>query len=77
MTGTTDTIIAIKHKLRETNILCALPPNTPPILVTQHSARTVHKTGHFAPINSAISVKEAEDGIVLPGQRPVAQQRII
>jgi two-component system chemotaxis response regulator CheB len=78
MIKTTDTIIAIgastggTEALRE--VLEVLPPNTPPIVITQHMPERFTKT--FADrLNGLcrISVKEAEDGdSVLPGHALVA-----
>jgi len=78
MIKTTDTIIAIgastggTEALRE--VLEVLPPNTPPIVITQHMPEKFTKT--FADrLNSLcrISVKEAEDGdSVLPGHALIA-----
>ena len=78
MIKTTDTIIAIgastggTEALRE--VLEVLPPNTPPIIITQHMPEKFTQT--FADrLNSLcrISVKEAEDGdSVLPGHALIA-----
>ncbi len=78
MIKTTDTIIAIgsstggTEALRE--MLEVLPPNTPPILMTQHMPERFTKT--FADrLNELcqIGVKEAEEGdSVLPGQALLA-----
>ncbi len=78
MLKTTDTIIAIgastggTEALRE--VLEVLPPNTPPIVISQHMPERFTKT--FADrLNGLcrISVKEAEDGdSVLPGHALVA-----
>ena len=78
MIKTTDTIIAIgastggTEALRE--VLEVLPPNMPPIIITQHMPERFTKT--FADrLNSLcrISVKEAEDGdSVLPGHVLIA-----
>ena len=78
MFKTTDTIIAIgastggTEALRE--VLKALPPNTPPIIITQHMPDRFTKA--FADrLNSLcrISVKEAEQGAsVLPGHALIA-----
>ncbi len=78
MIKTTDTIIAIgsstggTEALRE--LLEVLPPNTPPILMTQHMPERFTKT--FADrLNELcqIGVKEAEEGdSVLPGQALLA-----
>jgi two-component system chemotaxis response regulator CheB len=78
MIKTTDTIIAIGASTGGTEALRAvlevLPPNTPPIIVTQHMPERFTKT--FADrLNQLcrISVKEAEDGdSVLPGHALVA-----
>jgi two-component system, chemotaxis family, protein-glutamate methylesterase/glutaminase len=73
MIKTTDTIIAIGSSTGGTeavkDVLMALPPNTPPILITQHMPEHFTKTWANR-MNSLcrISVKEAEDGdSVLPG----------
>ncbi len=78
MIKTTDTLIAIgsstggTEALRE--LLEVLPPNTPPILMTQHMPE--HFTKTFANrLNELcqIHVKEAEDGdSVIPGQALLA-----
>lgn len=78
MIKTTDTVIAIgastggTEALRE--VLEVLPPNIPPILITQHMPERFTKT--FADrLNSLcrISVKEAQDGdSVLPGHALIA-----
>ncbi|MCA1957937.1 MAG: chemotaxis-specific protein-glutamate methyltransferase CheB, partial [Nitrospira sp.] len=73
MLKTTDTIIAIGASTGGTeavkDILVELPPNTPPILITQHMPERF--TRSWADRMNAlcrISVKEAEDGdSVLPG----------
>ncbi len=78
MIKTTDTIIAIGASTGGTEALRAvlevLPPNTPPIIVTQHMPERFTKT--FADrLNQLcrISVKEAEDGdSVLPGHALIA-----
>ena len=78
MIKTTDTIIAIGSSTGGTEALRAvlevLPPNTPPIIVTQHMPERFTKT--FANrLNDLcrISVKEAEDGdSVLPGHALIA-----
>ena len=78
MIKTTDTIIAIGASTGGTEALRAvlevLPPNTPPIIVTQHMPERFTKT--FADrLNTLcrISVKEAEDGdSVLPGHALIA-----
>ena len=78
MIKTTDTIIAIGSSTGGTeavkDVLMALPPNTPPILITQHMPEHFTKTWADR-MNSLcrISVKEAEDGdSVLPGHALVA-----
>ena len=78
MIKTTDTIIAIGSSTGGTeavkDVLIALPPNTPPILITQHMPEHFTKTWADR-LNSLsrISVKEAEDGdSVLPGHALVA-----
>ena len=78
MIKTTDTIIAIGSSTGGTeavkDVLIALPPNTPPILITQHMPERFTKTWADR-MNSLcrISVKEAEDGDnVLPGHALVA-----
>jgi two-component system chemotaxis response regulator CheB len=78
MIKTTDTIIAIGASTGGTeavkDVLMALPPNTPPILITQHMPEHFTKTWADR-MNSLcrISVKEAEDGdSVLPGHALVA-----
>lgn len=78
MIKTTDTIIAIGSSTGGTeavkDVLMALPPNTPPILITQHMPERFTKTW-AARMNQLchISVKEAEDGdSVLPGHALVA-----
>jgi two-component system chemotaxis response regulator CheB len=78
MIKTTDTIIAIgastggTEALRE--LLEVLPPNTPPIMITQHMPE--HFTKSFAErLNELcqIGVKEAQEGdTVIPGQALVA-----
>ncbi|MDO9117631.1 MAG: chemotaxis response regulator protein-glutamate methylesterase [Nitrospira sp.] len=78
MIKTTDTIIAIGASTGGTEalkqVLEVLPPNTPPIIITQHMPERFTKT--FADrLNSLcrISVKEAEDGdSVLPGHALIA-----
>lgn len=78
MIKTTDTIIAIGASTGGTEALRAvlevLPPNTPPIIVTQHMPERFTRT--FADrLNTLcrISVKEAEDGdSVLPGHALIA-----
>ena len=78
MIKTTDTIIAIGSSTGGTeavkDVLIALPPNTPPILITQHMPERFTKTWADR-MNTLcrISVKEAEDGdSVLPGHALVA-----
>jgi two-component system chemotaxis response regulator CheB len=78
MLKTTDTIIAIGSSTGGTeavkDVLIALPPNTPPILITQHMPERFTKTWADR-MNTLcrISVKEAEDGdSVLPGHALVA-----
>ena len=78
MIKTTDTIIAIGSSTGGTeavkDVLMALPPNTPPILITQHMPERFTKTWADR-MNTLcrISVKEAEDGdSVLPGHALVA-----
>ena len=78
MIKTTDTIIAIGSSTGGTEavkeVLMALPPNTPPILITQHMPERFTKTWADR-MNQLcrISVKEAEDGdSVLPGHALVA-----
>lgn len=78
MIKTTDTIIAIGSSTGGTeavkDVLMALPPNTPPILITQHMPERFTKTwaDHMNTL-CRISVKEAEDGdSVLPGHALVA-----
>jgi len=78
MIKTTDTIIAIGASTGGTeavkDVLMALPPNTPPILITQHMPERFTKTWADR-MNQLcrISVKEAEDGdSVLPGHALVA-----
>ena len=78
MIKTTDTIIAIGSSTGGTeavkDVLMALPPNTPPILITQHMPERFTKTWADR-MNQLcrISVKEAEDGdSVLPGHALVA-----
>lgn len=78
MLKTTDTIIAIGASTGGTealkDVLEVLPPNTPPIVITQHMPE--HFTKTFADrLNSLcrIGVKEAEDGdTVLPGHALIA-----
>ena len=78
MIKTTDTIIAIGSSTGGTeavkDVLMALPPNTPPILIIQHMPEHFTKTWADR-MNSLcqISVKEAEDGdSVLSGHALVA-----
>jgi two-component system, chemotaxis family, protein-glutamate methylesterase/glutaminase len=78
MIKTTDTIIAIGSSTGGTeavkDVLQVLPPNTPPILITQHMPERFTKTWAER-LNglSRISVKEAQDGdSVLPGHALVA-----
>lgn len=78
MIKTTDTIIAIGASTGGTeavkDMLMALPPNTPPVLVTQHMPEHFTKTWADR-MNSLcrISVKEAEEGdSVLPGHVLIA-----
>lgn len=78
MIKTTDTIIAIGSSTGGTeavkDVLEVLPPNTPPVLITQHMPERFTKTWADR-MNSLcrISVKEAEDGdSVLPGHALVA-----
>lgn len=78
MIKTTDTIIAIGSSTGGTeavkDVLLSLPPNTPPILITQHMPERFTKTWADR-MNSLcrISVKEAEHGdSVLPGHALVA-----
>ena len=78
MIKTTDTIIAIGSSTGGTeavkDVLLSLPPNTPPILITQHMPERFTKTWADR-MNSLcrISVKEAENGdSVLPGHALVA-----
>ncbi len=78
MLKTTDTIIAIGASTGGTealrDILEVLPPNTPPIIITQHMPERF--TRHFADrLNHMcqIHVKEAEEGdSVIPGQALIA-----
>ena len=78
MIKTTDTIIAIGSSTGGTEavkeILEVLPPNTPPILITQHMPERFTKTwAERLNSLSRISVKEAEEGdSVLPGHALVA-----
>ena len=78
MIKTTDTIIAIGSSTGGTeavkDVLMSLPPNTPPILITQHMPERFTKTWADR-MNSLcrLSVKEAENGdSVLPGHALVA-----
>ena len=78
MIKTTDTIIAIGASTGGTeavkDVLMALPPNTPPVLITQHMPEHFTKTWADR-MNSLcrISVKEAEEGdSVLPGHALIA-----
>lgn len=78
MIKTTDTIIAIGSSTGGTeavkDVLEVLPPNTPPILITQHMPERFTKTWAER-LNGLcrISVKEAEDGdSVLPGHALIA-----
>ncbi len=78
MIKTTDTIIAIGASTGGTeavkDVLMALPPNTPPVLITQHMPEHFTKTWADR-MNSLcrISVKEAEEGdSVLPGHVLIA-----
>ena len=78
MIKTTDMIIAIGSSTGGTeavkDVLQVLPPNTPPILITQHMPEKFTKTWADR-MNQLcrISVKEAEDGdSVLPGHALVA-----
>jgi two-component system chemotaxis response regulator CheB len=78
MIKTTDRIIAIGSSTGGTeavkDVLESMPPNTPPILITQHMPERFTKTWADR-LNSLcrISVKEAQDGdSVLPGHALVA-----
>jgi len=78
MIKTTDRIIAIGSSTGGTeavkDVLMALPPNTPPIVITQHMPERFTKTWADR-MNShcCISVKEAQDGdSVLPGHALIA-----
>jgi two-component system chemotaxis response regulator CheB len=78
MIKTTDMIIAIGASTGGTeavkDVLITLPPNTPPILITQHMPERFTKTWADR-MNTLcrISVKEAEDGdSLLPGHALVA-----
>ena len=78
MIKTTDTIIAIGASTGGTealkDLLEVLPPNTPPIIITQHMPERFTKT--FADrLNELcqISVKEAKEGdSIIPGQALIA-----
>ena len=78
MIKTTDTIIAIGSSTGGTeavkDVLQVLPPNTPPILITQHMPERFTKTWADRMNSlSRIAIKEAEDGdSVLPGHALVA-----
>ncbi len=78
MIKTTDTIIAIGASTGGTEavkeVLMGLPPNTPPILITQHMPEHFTKTwANRMNKLCRISVKEAEDGdSVLPGHALIA-----
>jgi two-component system chemotaxis response regulator CheB len=78
MIRTTDKIIAIGSSTGGTeavkDVLMALPPNTPPIVITQHMPERFTKTWADRMNSlSRISVKEAQDGdSVLPGHALVA-----
>jgi len=78
MIKTTDMIIAIGSSTGGTEavkeVLEVLPPNTPPILITQHMPERFTKTWADRLNNLCrISVKEAEDGdSVLPGHALIA-----
>jgi two-component system chemotaxis response regulator CheB len=78
MIKTTDTVIAIGSSTGGTEavkrILEVLPPDTPPILITQHMPERFTKTwADRLHKLCRISVKEAEDGdSVLPGHALVA-----
>ncbi|MBH0209270.1 MAG: chemotaxis response regulator protein-glutamate methylesterase [Nitrospira sp.] len=78
MIKTTDTIIAIGASTGGTeavkDVLQMLPPNTPPILVTQHMPERFTKTWADRMNDLCrIAVKEAQDGdSVLPGHALVA-----
>jgi two-component system, chemotaxis family, protein-glutamate methylesterase/glutaminase len=78
MIGTTDPIVAIGSSTGGTKavkeVLEVMPPNSPPILITQHMPERFTKTWADR-MNSLcrISVKEAEDGdSVLPGHALIA-----
>jgi two-component system chemotaxis response regulator CheB len=78
MIKTTDRVIAFGSSTGGTeavkDVLMALPPNTPPIVITQHMPERFTKTWADR-MNSLcrISVKEAQDGdSVLPGHALVA-----
>jgi two-component system chemotaxis response regulator CheB len=78
MIKTTDTIIAIGASTGGTEavkeVLEGLPPNTPPILITQHMPERFTKTWADRLNNlGRMSVREAQDGDrVLPGRALVA-----
>jgi two-component system chemotaxis response regulator CheB len=78
MIKTTDKIIAVGSSTGGTeavkDMLMALPPNTPPIVITQHMPERFTKTWADRMNSlSRISVKEAQDGdTVLPGHALVA-----
>ncbi len=78
MIKTTDKIIAVGSSTGGTeavkDLLVALPPNTPPIVITQHMPERFTKTWADRMNSlSRISVKEAQDGdSVLPGHALVA-----
>lgn len=78
MIKTTDTVIAIGASTGGTeavkDILAALPPNMPPVLVTQHMPeRFTHSWAGRLNDLSRLSVKEAQDGdSVLPGHVLIA-----
>ena len=78
MIKTTDTIIAIGASTGGTEavkeVLMGLPPNTPPILITQHMPEHFTKTwANRMNKLCRISVKEAEEGdSVLPGHALIA-----
>jgi two-component system chemotaxis response regulator CheB len=78
MIKTTDKIIAVGSSTGGTeavkDVLMALPPNTPPIVITQHMPERFTKTWADRMNSlSRISVKEAQDGdSVLPGHALVA-----
>ena len=78
MIKTTDTIIAIGASTGGTealkDLLEVLPPNTPPIVITQHMPERFTKTfANRLDELCQISVKEAEEGdSVIPGQALLA-----